>query len=182
MVVTAALGIPLIQSLVGASTGLTVSTALTPRERFPGITPGDIARISIELTALNERGLEGRLTLDPFTGGFVISSADQAGVLEQILLERAVREALSPTPLELQDIRDIQTGAVQRGTVAFASRAAALIPAATGSVVARVVAPGVVARGPIPAVGARKKSELAGPCSGPQTGIQRLRCQERGFA
>ncbi|MEE8489991.1 MAG: hypothetical protein V3S43_06615, partial [Acidimicrobiia bacterium] len=147
------------------------------------------------LADVEARGLDARLTRDPFTGGLVISSADQAQVLEGILFERQRSRLLAPTTQEIDEIRAFRQAFIDAGRsqglvdprVAAAAAvepvAAPTVLAASTSVTARLVAPGIVERGLTPRVTSRRlKDRLSGQCAGPQTGITRLRCGRGGFA
>ncbi len=147
-----------------------------------------------EIQALKARGLEPNLSRDPFTGGLVVSSADQFGVLQEILFERERQRVLAPSPQEIAEIRSFRQAFIDVGRTQglpdprVAAAAAIVEPAAlpqmvaSTSVTARLVAPGVVERGRTPRVTSRRlTSRLAGECAGPQTGITRLRCGRRGF-
>ena len=161
------------------------------RTRFPRPPKGDLGRTVQGILELQARGLEPVLSKDPFTGGFVLSTADQADVLQDILLARSRRQALAPDAQEIAEIRAFRQAFIDVGRTQglvdprIPTAAAAIQPAAVESVsvTAKLVAPGVVERGRTPRVTSRRlKSRLAGPCAGPQTGITRLRCARGGLA
>lgn len=162
--------------------------------RSPRLPKGDLARTVQGIVALQAQGLEPVLSKDPFTGGFVLSTADQTEVLQGILFERQQREALAAGPEEISELREFRQAFIDVGRtrglvdprVAAAvapEPAAAPLVAASTSVTARLVAPGVVVRGTTPRVTSRRiMARLSGQCAGPQTGITRLRCGRGGLA
>ena len=127
--------------------------------------------------ALTERGVTPVLSRDPFTGNTVLSSMDQSPILQQLLFEKAVREATRATPEEIGEIRELREQIIE-------ARSVAADPAPVGQPVtvaqallstaptAREAAPGVVSRGNRPAITPR----LSTACAGRQTGFSRLRC------
>lgn len=165
---------------------------LTPRA--PRLPKGDLGKALQGIVDLQARGLEPVLSKNPFTGGLVLSTADQGEVLQDILFERQRREALAPDPQEIAEIRAFRQAFIERGrTQGLVDPRVAVevgpvppaVPVETvsTSVTARLVAPGVVERGTTPRVTSRRiKARLAGQCAGPQTGISRLRCGRGGFA
>jgi len=183
MVAAAVLG-----GLSTAVLGEGVRTAVTPRQQFPKLNPGDLLRASLEIQGISEQGQQPVFGVDPFTGNFVISTADQSPNLNKILLDRAVREeslrqqAESPPPLfsgspfrttidqplELREIvvREFNAAPAQVALVPESPRATK-----------RLVAPGVVNKGNTP----NERERRSGPCAGRQTGLSRLRCGEGGF-
>ncbi len=170
-----------------------VQSLLTEAQRErPGRKLGNALK---EIQALQARGLDPMLSRDPFTGGLVVSTADQFAVLPGILLERQRSRILAPTTEELDEIRAFRQAFIDAGRsqglvdprVAAAAAvepvAAPIVSAAETSVTARLVAPGVVVRGTTPRLTSRRlKDRLSGQCAGPQTGITRLRCGRGGFA
>jgi len=167
--------------------GATATTLLTPRQRFPKISPGDILRASLATAALSERGLSPVISTDPFTGNLVVSTEDQSAGLFNLLGERFAREALASTPAESAAIfaereafiesrrRDpVFPGAVEppvetvREQVTLALTRASPAPIAPG--VVSSVRPNVMPR------------RLAGPCAGPTTGFARLNCARGGIS
>ncbi len=93
------------------------------RQRFPRLPPG--GRILQEVVNLNKRGLVPRLGRDPFTGGVLISTADQAQHLQELTRNAAVhRLAIDQDTTQLFEAREalitgLRETAVERG---FASR------------------------------------------------------------
>jgi len=132
-----------------------------PRERFPGLRPGDILRAGIAISELSERGLQPVVSTDPFTGDLVVSTADQSRVLETILGERFAREELRPSPEEIAEVGTARQAVID----SFAAPTA------------RVGAPGVVTRGR-----QAKPRRLGGPCAGVTTGFMRLNCARGGIS
>jgi len=174
------LGVPIATTAVGAGviTGLTqavgsviLGQAITPKAfRAPKVKPGDFLKAALEIQALSERGLVPRITTDPFTGNFVVSTEDQSPILTELLADRSIRELLAPTESELAGVRAVQTQALS------------LVPG-QGSATARQVAPGRVSRGTaITSSVAAVTRELSGPCAGAASGFQRVRCNVGGFA
>ncbi len=68
--------VPLVQGL---------TTALTPRIRFPQVQPGDIGRLALAAQAGSV------ISRDPFFGDAVISQPDQAGHLTELVRNAAIR-------------------------------------------------------------------------------------------
>lgn len=133
------------------------------RQRFPGIKPGDLLKAALAIQSLSERGLVPVASTDPFSGDLVVSTADQAPVLQTLLGERFAREELRATPEEVEEVRTFRDAVVD--SLAMPT--------------ARVVAPGVVARR---TSDLGKISRLGGPCAGANTGFNRLNCARGGFA
>lgn len=133
------------------------------RQRFPGISPGDILRGALAIQALSESGLVPVASTDPFTGDLVISTQDQAPVLETLLGEKFARETFAATPEEVEEVRTFRDEVVDRLAMPTA----------------RVIGPGVVSRGSRDAGTSRR---LGGPCAAANTGFSRLNCARGGFA
>lgn len=184
----------MVAGVAGAGIGIVIQGLLSGqgRERAPR-GPGQEALQAI--ADIQARGLDPVVSRDPFTGGLVFSTADQAEVLEGILFERERGRILAPTTQELDEIRAFRQAFIDAGRsqglvdprVAAAAAvepvAAPTVLAASTSVTARLVAPGVVERGTTPRLTSRRlKDRLSGECAGPQTGITRLRCGRGGFA
>jgi len=188
----------ILQVGVLASLGLGVLSEGIRGFLAPGATtsvaPGTAFQAARDIRALEARGIEARFTRDPFTGNLVVSRASQEPILEQLLLERAVREeeqtlgaALAPLIFadrerraddarrRLQALgRSAQTD-FERTDVAFQGIAAEPLGPQSlplrptkklgeGNQVVREVALG-----------------LAGPCSGVLTQSQRESCTSGGF-
>jgi len=184
----------MVAGVAGAGVGIVIQGLLSGqgRERAPK-GPGQEALQAI--ADIQARGLDPVVSRDPFTGGLVFSTVDQAEVLEGILFERERKRALAPTPGELDEIRAFRQAFIDRfdrfgplpdPRVAVPAAGepvtAPIVMAASTSVTARLVAPGVVERGTAPRVTSRRlKDRLSGQCAGPQTGITRLRCGEGGM-
>jgi len=165
-----------------------VRTETTPSQRFPSLKPGDLLRAALEIQSVSERGDKPAFGVDPFTGDFVVSQESQAPILQQLLLDRAVRtetlrqQAESPPellsgapfrttidqPLELRDIvvREFNP----------APAIVALVPESPRAT-RRQISPGVVNKGNT----LNDREQRSGPCAGRQTGLTRLRCGEGGF-
>jgi len=133
------------------------------RDRFPGISPGDLLRAALSIQALSEAGLVPVASTDPFTGDLVVSTQDQAPILETLLGEKFARETLAATPEEIGEVRTFRDEVVDRLAMPTA----------------RVVGPGVVSRGSRDAGISRR---LGGPCAAANTGFSRLNCARGGFA
>jgi len=133
------------------------------RQRFPGLSPGDILRAALSIQALSEAGLVPVASTDPFTGDLVVSTQDQSPILETLLGEKFAREALAGTPEEIAGVRTFRDEVIGSLT----------------TVTARVVAPGVVAKGSRDLVPSKR---LGGPCAAANTGFSRLNCARGGFA
>jgi len=197
VVPTVAFAVPAIAAAVQAIGPAVLGTALGSfgRERAPiRLPPSEFLRQAQGIRNLQAQGLEPVLSKDPFTGGFVLSTADQSEVLQEILFERSQRELFAAGPEEISEIRAFREAFIEAGraqglvdprVAASAGPVPAAVPAmvASTSVTARLVAPGVVERGRTPRVTSRRLSErLSGQCAGPQTGITRLRCGRGGLA
>ena len=133
------------------------------RDRFPGISPGDLLRAALQIQALSESGLVPVASTDPFTGDLVVSTQDQSPVLETLLGEKFAREALAGTPEEVEVVRTFRDEVIDR----------------LATPTARMVAPGRVSRGSRDVVAS---SRLGGPCAGLNTGFSRINCERGGFA
>ncbi len=191
VVATVAFGVPLIAGFTTAGAGGILGQVLSPKgPRSPQVQPGDILRLALGVQALSERGLQPVVSTDPFTGDTVLSTADQAGVLQTILGEKFAREALAPTAADIREVFDFQQEAIRLGRAGLLEPGLAGAPVETPTVrdqvvanltvsSARVVAPGVVARR---SSDLDVRSRLGGPCAGVNTGIMRLRCARGGFA
>lgn len=136
---------------------------LAPRTgRFPGIKPGDLLKAALAIQALSEAGKVPVASTDPFTGDLVVSTADQAPILQTLLGERFAREELRATPAEVEEVRTFRDEVVR----------------SLARPTSRVVAPGVVARR---ASDVGRPSRLAGPCAGLNTLQSRRDCARGGF-
>lgn len=133
------------------------------RQRLPGITPGDILRGALAIQALSESGKVPVASTDPFTGDLVISTKDQAPVLQTLLGEKFARETLASTPEEVEEVRTFRDEVID----------------SLSTPTARVIGPGVVSRGGRDAATSRR---LGGPCAAANTGFSRLNCARGGFA
>jgi len=174
--------------VAGAGVGIVVQGLLSGQGRVRApVGPGQEALQAI--ADIQARGLQPIVSRDPFTGGLVFSTADQAEVLQGILFERERSRTLAPTTREIDEIRAFRQAFIDAGrsqglvdprvaaTAAVEPVAAPTVMAASTSVIARLVAPGVVERGTAPRVTSRRLTDrLSGQCAGPQTGITRLRC------
>jgi len=165
----------------------TLQTLLTPRQRFPKITPGDFVRRGLDIVALQERGLTPVITIDPFTGSSVLSTADQAPILVTLLGERFAREAFRGTPEESEAIFRAREELIERrrqfpvfpGEIGEAPTVRDVVNEALSTTTAKVVAPGVVERKTSSLIASRR---LGGPCAAANTGFSRLNCARGGFA
>ncbi len=102
------------------------------RQRFPRLIGG--GQILRTVVNLQKRGLTPRLGLDPFTGGVLISTADQAQHLQELTRNAAIKRlAIDQDTSQIFEarealIRGLRETAVERG---FASR---IDPALRGGV------------------------------------------------
>lgn len=184
----------MVAGVPGAGVAIVIQGLLAGQGRVRApVGPGQEALQAI--ADIQARGLEPVVSRDPFTGGLVFSTGDQAEVLQGILFERQRSRILAPTTGEIDEIRAFRQAFIDAGrsqglvdprvaaAAAVEPAAAPTVLAAATSVTARLVAPGVVERGTTPRVTSRRlKDELSGQCAGPQTGITRLRCGRGGFA
>ncbi len=146
----------------------------------------DLARVFRETREIEERGLTPRVSVDPFTGNVVISTADQSGVLFEILESKFLRESLAPTAEELASDLAFRDFIIEQRRLTSRPLSAltqvSSIPSSTRPT-ARLIGPGVVGRGNAPRpVIPTLVSRLSGPCAGPQTGFSRLTCARGGIA
>jgi len=169
------LAILVVGGIVKAAAPAIIGTAVqveATRSRFPGIKPGDFLKAALDIQGLSERGLTPRITTDPFTGDFVISTEDQSGVLTQILADREISRQITTLGEEVGGAVELQRAALQQ-------QVRAVVPGTIGAT-ARAVSPGVVVRGELrPGLPGRP---LSGPCAGGQSTLEQIRCNERGFA
>jgi len=187
MVVATAVVLGTIQAVAPAVLGVTVQTLLTKKERFPGLSPGDILRTAIQTQALSERGLVPRVSTDPFTGNVVISTEDQSAGLFNLLGERFAREALASTPEESAATFAAREAFIESRRVNpfFPTVPDPAVETVRDQVVASLVresptqvAPGVVS----PSRPQAMTRRLAGPCAGITTGFERLNCARGGIS
>jgi len=169
------LAILIVGGIVKAAAPAIIGSAIqveTTRTRFPGIKPGDFLKAALDIQALSESGQKPRITTDPFTGDFVISTEDQSSVLTQILADREINRQITALGPEVGGEAELQRAALQQ-------QVRATVPGTIGAT-ARSVAPGVVVRGELrPGLPGRP---LSGPCAGGQSTLEQIRCNERGFA
>jgi len=169
------LAILIVGGIVKAAAPAIIGSAIqveATRTRFPGIKPGDFLKAALDIQSLSESGKTPRITTDPFTGDFVISTADQSGVLTQILADREINRQIVALGPEVGGDVELQRAALQQ-------EVRAVVPGTVGAT-ARMVAPGVVVRGELrPGLPGRP---LSGPCAGGQSALEQIRCNERGFA
>jgi len=164
-----------------------VQNLLTRRERFPLVAPGDILRRALDIVAIQEKGLTPVVSIDPFTGASVLSTADQAPVLFEILGESFAREFLRGTPEESAAIFRAREELIESrrqfpvfpGEIGEAPTARDAVTQALSTTTAKVVAPGVVDRKTSSLARSRR---LGGPCAAANTGFSRLNCARGGFA
>jgi hypothetical protein len=114
--------------------GVAGLVALETRPRFPQLGIPEIASALASADKLRRRGLEPRISTDPFTGNVAVSTLDQAPILEQLLFESAVRSVPPPDPAPLRAAREalitgLRESAVERG---FFSSTAAIPPGLSG--------------------------------------------------
>ena len=175
----------IVAAVAPAIVSATIQAELANRaDRSPKIRPGEILRTALNIQALSESGLTPVLSVDPFTGGQVLSSADQSAGLFNLLGERFARAALAGTPEESAAILRAREDLIQqrRGIATTAVEPPSLrseVVAALSPVTPRVVAPGVVAK---KSSGMIMPRRLGGPCAAANTGFSRLNCARGGFA
>ncbi len=186
MVIATTVVLGTIQAVAPAVLGATVQSLLTKKERFPGLTPGELLQAGLATQALSERGLVPRVSTDPFTGNLVISTEDQSAGLFNLLGERFAREALASTPAQnAQLFRDREAFIESRRiNPVFPTPSEAPVETLREQVIAPLlrtspapIAPGVVSSSHL---GARSE-RLGGPCAGITTGFARLNCGRGGF-
>lgn len=88
---------PIIGALAGGVLAEGISASLAPSLATARNRPGDFLRVAQEIQRLRARGLDARVSSDPFTGNILISTADQEPILEQLAFEAAVRAATQPS-------------------------------------------------------------------------------------
>jgi len=173
--VAAGIGFLIVSGIVKAVAPAVIGSTIqveTTRTRFPGIKPGDFLKAALDIQALSERGKSPLITTDPFTGDFVISTADQSGVLTQILADREISRQLADLGEEVGGETALRRAALQQ-------EIRATVPGTIGAT-ARMVAPGVVVRGELrPGLPGRP---LSGPCAGGESILEQIRCNVGGFA
>jgi len=161
-----------------------IQTLVTPKVRSPKVAPGDILRQALDIVAIQEQGNTPVLTIDPFTGDRVLSTADQAPILFDLLGERFARETLRGTPEESAAIfqereafidsrRQLPVAAEPVNTVRET------VVQALSTTTAKNVSPGIVDRKTSSLARSRR---LGGPCAAANTGFSRLNCARGGFA
>ena len=160
-----------------------------PRGDVPKIKPGEIIEIALASQALESTGRELRLTTDPFTGGLVISAADQDLRLFDILGEKFAREALRATPEESQQVFDERQALIESRRLFPVFPTAPAPPPPSTEVRQQVVAaltresPRAIAPGRVSSASAGLMSRrLGGPCAGVTTGFTRLNCARGGIS
>lgn len=165
-VVTTAIGGALIPGLAAGILPLALQAKGGPFDqsvRFPQIDLSEIGSTAVQIQRLKARGLQPVVSIDPFTGGQVLSTADQAPILERLLGEKFAREALAATPEEVTAVRDFREEVVRSLSSA---KPRVFQPGQTG-ISSRVSATG---------------RRLGGPCAGANTGFSRLNCARGGFS
>jgi len=165
--------------------GTALSVELSRRAvSSPKIDPSDILRQAVGIQTIVDQGHTPVLSIDPFTGGIVLSTANQAGVLFDILGTKFAREALAPTQAEIDAIgvareEFIQSAPGLPATVPEVPTVREQVVAALTPTTAKVLAPGIVSK-KSSRLGLTKR--LGGPCAGANTGFSRLNCARGGFA
>lgn len=158
-----------------------------PRVRSPQVSPGNILGLALQTQALSERGLEPVVSTDPFTGDFVLSTADQSNRLFDILGERFAREAFRATAAESEALFREREAFIERrrqfpvfpgGAPPPAQGVRETVVANLTRVSPQPIAPGVVSS----ALPSNMSRRLAGPCAGNLTGFQRLNCARGGLS
>ncbi len=177
----------ILTAAIPAVASVIVQNLLTKRERSPTLPPGDILRTALGIQALEQKGLDPVLSINPFTGGFVLSTADQSPILFELLGESFARESLRGTPEESAAIFSARQELIESrrqfpvfpGSVGEETTARDVVTQALSTTTAKVVAPGVVDRKTSSLARSRR---LGGPCAGANTGFSRLNCARGGFA
>jgi len=167
--------------------GSIAQNLLTPRIRSPKIAPGDILRLALDIQAIEAQGNTPVVSIDPFTGGAVLSTANQASSLFDLLGERFARESLRSTPEESAAIFAAREELIESrrqfpvfpGPIEEQTTARETVTQALATTTAKVVAPGVVER---KTSGLATSRRLGGPCAAANTGFSRLNCARGGFA
>jgi len=167
--------------------GAVVQNLLTPRVRFPKIAPGDILRLALDIQAIEAQGNTPVVSIDPFTGGAVLSTANQASSLFDLLGERFARESLRSTPEDSAAIFEAREALIESrrqfpvfpGPIEEQTTTRETVTQALATTTAKVVAPGVVER---KTSGLATSRRLGGPCAAANTGFSRLTCARGGFA
>jgi len=178
--------IPILVAAVAPALTSTVIQAEQSRRASPSpkIKPGEFLKLALEIQALSERGLTPILSVDPFTGGTVLSTTDQSASLFNLLGERFASQALAGTPEESAAgfaLREafIQTAPGFPNPVPEQTTVRDQVVAALSTTTAKVIAPGIVDKKSSSLV---STSRLGGPCAGANTGFSRLNCARGGFS
>lgn len=167
-------------------------------ETAPGppikIKPSEIARFIHASQQLTAAGHQPVLSDDPFTGGFVLSRASQAPILEDLLLEHHATAAGLFDEIPPEEEPFFHEGPLREfDPIPFSvPLGGPPIPQPNTGAVAAIpppvheIPPPVTAANPLPGVvtrGGRLSSKrTSGPCAGVVTGIAKLRCSRgRGF-
>lgn len=148
---------------------------LQPGIRFPGVRPGNIAEIAVQIRDLRARGLEPEITTDPFTGGLVLSTRDQGPFLENILGTLAERELLGLTPTESAEIFRLREGFIE----ARRRQPMVPLPGADRSSAVRLRAGREAAAAGALAARLPTVSRVVNPCRFARTTAEREACQGR---
>jgi len=158
------------------------------------VTPGLAFQAARDIRALEARGIETRFTRDPFTGNLVVSRASQGPILEQLLLERAIREqeqALGPAiAAQIFAERERRQDDARRRLQSLGRSAQAdfeRTDVAFQGIAAESLGPPSLPLRPTKKLGEGNQVvrevafSLAGPCSGVLTAAQRESCTIGGF-
>jgi hypothetical protein len=153
-------------------------------DRSPKIAPGEFLRLALDIQALSERGLTPVINVDPFTGGTVLSTSDQSGLLFDLLGTRFATAALAGTPADSASLLRAREEFIQsrrEGTPPVDPQPTVRdqVVAALSTSTAKLVAPGIVAKKTSSLAASRR---LGGPCAGANTGFSRLNCARGGFS
>jgi len=153
-------------------------------DRPPKIAPGEFLKTALEIQALSERGLVPVLSVDPFTGGTVLSTQDQLPGLFNLLGESFATASLAGTPEESAALlggreefiesRRIGTPPVT-STPTLRDQVVAALSTSTG----KLAGPGIVDK---KSSSLSRSRRLGGPCAGANTGFMRLNCARGGFS
>ncbi len=178
--------VPLLVAAVAPALTTAVIQAEQSRRANPSpkIKPGEILKLALDIQALSERGLTPILSVDPFTGGTVLSTTDQSASLFNLLGERFASRALAGTPEESAAgfaLREafIQSAPGSPVPVPETPTVREEIVRALAPVTGTLVAPGIVAKKTSSFSVSRR---LGGPCAGANTGFSRLTCARGGFS
>jgi len=140
--------------------------------------------VALEIQALSERGLVPVLSVDPFTGGTVLSTEDQFSGLFNLLGERFASASLAGTPEEsaaLLGAREefIESRRIGTPPVSSTPTVRDQVVAALSTSTGKLAGPGIVDK---KSSSLQRSRRLGGPCAVANTGFSRLNCARGGFS